>query len=251
MAERCTNCGAELPEDLTGRFCPTCGAEVTVAAAPGDDVPFEARERYGFLSALLQTWKEACFEPDRFFTKVGRAEGLGAPLLFYLLVSGVGVLSSLAQQLLMQSVTAFLPQQTAAQAEQARLSTLVVTIALFAAPVWIPLTLFLSAAIAHVCLWICGGANKSYNTTFRVLGYAAAPQIFALVPCIGGCVGSVWALVLEVIGLAKAHETDTWRSVLAILLPVVVCCGLAVAIWVAVLIPMFAKMGGLPGWPGM
>jgi len=35
----------------------------------------------------------------------------------------------------------------------------------------------------------------------------------------------VWAIVCYCIGLARAHETDTGRAVLAVLLPLIVCCG--------------------------
>jgi hypothetical protein len=31
--------------------------------------------------------------------------------------------------------------------------------------------------------------------------------------------------VLECIGLARAHETDTGKAVMAVLLPIIVCCG--------------------------
>ena len=35
----------------------------------------------------------------------------------------------------------------------------------------------------------------------------------------------VWNIVLECIGLARAHETDTGKAVMAVLLPIIVCCG--------------------------
>jgi hypothetical protein len=33
----------------------------------------------------------------------------------------------------------------------------------------------------------------------------------------------IWGLVLSIIGLTQAHRTDAWRSVLAVLLPGVLC----------------------------
>jgi hypothetical protein len=35
----------------------------------------------------------------------------------------------------------------------------------------------------------------------------------------------IWKIVLYCIGLARAHETDTGRAVLAVFLPLIVCCG--------------------------
>jgi hypothetical protein len=46
-----------------------------------------------------------------------------------------------------------------------------------------------------------------------------------MIPVCGGLIAAVWGLVVNCIGLARAHETDTGRAVLAVMLPVIVCCG--------------------------
>ncbi len=68
-----------------------------------------------------------------------------------------------------------------------------------------------------------GGANQGLVMTLRVVSYAQAPTLFGAIPLIGGCIGSVWVLVLNIIGLAAAHRTDTWRAALAVLAPLLVC----------------------------
>ena len=40
--------------------------------------------------------------------------------------------------------------------------------------------------------------------------------------------------VLYIIGLARAHETDTGRTTLAVLLPLIVCCGGLIALGIMV-----------------
>jgi hypothetical protein len=73
---------------------------------------------------------------------------------------------------------------------------------------------------------IVGGANHSFETTFRVLAFSqgsAGP--LQIIPICGGLISGVWALVCNCIGLARAHETDTGRAVLAVFLPLIVCCG--------------------------
>jgi hypothetical protein len=45
-----------------------------------------------------------------------------------------------------------------------------------------------------------------------------------LIPIIGTFVSIPWMAVAWIIGLARAHETDLWRAVMAILLPFVVGC---------------------------
>jgi hypothetical protein len=73
---------------------------------------------------------------------------------------------------------------------------------------------------------IVGGAKQSFETTLRVLCYAGgSANALQLVPICGGFLAGLAGLVLNCIGLARAHETDTWRAVVAILLPLVVCCG--------------------------
>jgi hypothetical protein len=106
-------------------------------------------------------------------------------------------------------------------------------------PIFLAVGTFIFAAITHLCLMIVGGANQSFETTFRVLCYAGgSANALQIVPFCGGILAGLASLVLNCIGLARAHETDTWRAVVAILLPLVVCCGSA--IFFAILIGAFA-----------
>ena len=110
-------------------------------------------------------------------------------------------------------------------------------------PVFLTIFLFIGAAIVHVCLMIVGGANQSYETTFRVLCYTVGstyPLIIA--PLCGGFIAGIWGLVLEIIGLARAHETDIGRAALAVFLPVIVCCGFGIVL--AIMIPALVHHGG-------
>ena len=93
-------------------------------------------------------------------------------------------------------------------------------------PLFIVIGLFIGSAIVHLCLMMVGGANQSFETTFRVLAFSqgsAGP--LQIIPVCGGVISGVWAVVCNCIGLARAHETDTGRAVLAIFLPLIVCCG--------------------------
>ena len=93
-------------------------------------------------------------------------------------------------------------------------------------PLFIVVCLFIWSALAHLCLMIVGGANQPFETTFRVLAFSqgsAGP--LQIIPLCGGLISGVWAIVCNCIGLARAHETDTGRAVLAVLLPMILCCG--------------------------
>lgn len=97
----------------------------------------------------------------------------------------------------------------------------------WAIPLW---GIIVSGLIVHLFLLIFGGAKQGLTMTLRVISYAYAPQIFVVVPLLGACVAAVWTLVLEIIGLASAHRTDTWRAALAVLLCIFlgICCFVAV-----------------------
>ena len=106
-------------------------------------------------------------------------------------------------------------------------------------PLFIVIGLFIGSAIVHLCLMIVGGANQSFETTFRVLTFShGSTGPLQIIPLCGGLISGVWALVCTCIGLARAHETDTGRAVLAVFLPLIICCGGGVLLAV-----MFGALG--------
>jgi hypothetical protein len=90
---------------------------------------------------------------------------------------------------------------------------------------------FIASGILHLCLMIVGAAKQSFETTFRVVcfGGGSADPIL-IIPICGGLIGGIWKIVLYCIGLARGHETDTGRAVLAVVLPLIICCGGAIAL---------------------
>jgi hypothetical protein len=78
-------------------------------------------------------------------------------------------------------------------------------------------------------LLILGGAERDFETTFAVVGYAQAPAVLGIVPFCGSFVAGIWSLVLYVVGLAEAHGIGRGKAAAAVLLPLVLvccCCGL-------------------------
>src|SRR4029453_7465015 len=109
-------------------------------------------------------------------------------------------------------------------------------------PLFIVFFLFIWSALAHLCLMIVGGANQPFETTFRVLAFThGSTGPLQIIPICGGVISLFWALVCFCIGLARAHETDTGRAVLAVFLPLIVCCGGLVTLF----------MFGVGAWTGL
>lgn len=92
--------------------------------------------------------------------------------------------------------------------------------------VMLTISLFVFSLILHGCLHLAGGANRPFETTFRVYAYVSgATSVFMILPVIGGFITIGWSLVCAVIGLKEAHETTMKKTAVAVLLPLVLCCG--------------------------
>jgi hypothetical protein len=63
-----------------------------------------------------------------------------------------------------------------------------------------------------------------------------------IVPVCGSLIVGIWGLVLYCIGLARTHETDTGRAVLAVLLPLILCCG---GLFLLIMLGAFGAMTAL------
>jgi hypothetical protein len=100
------------------------------------------------------------------------------------------------------------------------------------------LGLLIGTAIIHVCLMMVGGARHGFETTLRALAFAQGSTAWLnVIPCAGPLVLVVWVLVLEIIGIARAHETTAGKAALAIFLPMIVagiCVAAVIAIAVAI-----------------
>jgi hypothetical protein len=199
----------------------TSAAE-TPAARSG--LPWEHRQERGFLNAFIETLAMVLTKPDLAFRTMKTEGGLGEPLIYALIGGCVGGIVSLLLSLGLQSMGLFAGQRDAFTAMAGIGIGMIGLIVLV--PVFIVIGLFIGAAIVHLCLMIVGGANKSFETTFRVLAFSqGSTGPLQVIPVCGGLIAFVWALVVDCIGLARAHETSTGRAVLAVLLPLIVCCG--------------------------
>ena len=97
-------------------------------------------------------------------------------------------------------------------------------------PVFVIIGLFIASAILHVLLMIFGGANNGFEASFRVIAYTSgATTLFQLLPLCGWFIAFIWSIAVQIRGAQEIHETDNWRAVLAVLLPLVLCCGCFIA----------------------
>lgn len=193
------------------------------AAAVDGGLPWEHREQLGFFKAFFDTVILVLTKPAEAFGMMKKEGDLMGPMLFALIAGCAGTIIFLLFQIALQSI-GFMTGQNAMFGEGAFGLWVVWYILLI--PVLIIIGMFIVSGILHLCLMILGGAKKSFETTFRVVCFSSgSTSPLSMIPFCGGMIAAVWNLVVEIIGLARAHEIATGKAALAVLLPVVVCCG--------------------------
>jgi hypothetical protein len=193
----------------------------TVAGRTG--LPWEHRQERGFFNAFIETLTMVLTRPAEAFSVMKREGGLGEPLIYALIGGSVGAIVSFLFSLGFQSIGLFADKNNGLAAMTGMGIGFGMIIL---APLFIVIVLFIWSGLAHLCLMIFGGANQSFETTFRVFAFtqgSAGP--LQIIPLCGGLISGVWAIVCNCIGLARAQETDTGRAVLAVFSPLILCCG--------------------------
>src|SRR6478672_2684109 len=191
--------------------------------APRSGLPWDDRQQRGILRAFFDTLIMVLTKPTEAFAVMKREGGLGEPLLYAIIGGSVGgVIYFLYNFLLGAAHLLGSHENPMLQMMGGGIRPLFFIILV---PLFVAVGAFISAAIFHLCLMIVGGAKQPFETTFRVICFASGSVIpLMVIPLCGGLIAGVWDIVLRCIGLARAHETETGRAVLAVLLPVIVCC---------------------------
>ncbi|HOE09995.1 MAG TPA: YIP1 family protein [bacterium] len=182
---------------------------------------WERRSEIGFSGALFKTIGEVLFNPAEAFRSVPVRGDIGGPLLFAVLLGTVGTVFQAFYQVVWIGLS--LTEDFGVSDVGTRVTATIVMLVL--SPVMVAIGTFLFAAILHVFLFLLVGANRPFEASFKVIAYVGgATAIFDLIPVCGFLFILVWGTVCTIIGAKQAHKTDTWRAVLAVLLPMLFCC---------------------------
>jgi hypothetical protein len=216
-----------------GATPPPSAAPAPLVPAPGlaarSGLPWENRAGRGLVAAFVETLQMVLTRPGEAFTVMRREGGLGGPLVYGLIGGCLGAIVSFGFSFALQTM-GFAIGNRAPWGNYAVLGAGGLAF-LILAPIGVIVGLFIGSAIIHLCLMLVGGARHSYETTFRVLAFTqGSTGILQMIPICGGVIAGIWAIVVNCIGLARAHETETWRAVVAVFLPLIVCCGFAVCV---------------------
>jgi hypothetical protein len=203
---------------------PLATAAGVSAGSSGEGLPWEHCAQLGFFKAWFDTVSLLITKPSEAFTMMRPEGGLMDPLLFGLIGGSIGSIMAILYQLLIRSFGFGAGSNVFFDKFGLGSSSFIIVDLIFT-PVKVALGLFICGAIIHLCLMLFGGANRSFETTFRVFGYATgAAYLFCLVPACGGLVALVYLVVLTTTGVARAHQTTTGKALLAVLSPIILCC---------------------------
>ncbi|MEN3369480.1 MAG: hypothetical protein V7609_1623 [Verrucomicrobiota bacterium] len=211
---------------------PLAVSGVTSIPGAGAGLPWEHRQQVGFFKAFVETVSLLLTRPSEAFVMMKTEGGLVDPLLFGLIGGSAGAIVSFCFQFLMRGLPGFGSQSNPA-IEMFGMGWMIFFLLL--TPIGLALGIFIGSAILHLCLMLVGGANKSFETSFRVVCFSCgAAYLFSMIPICGGLITLIYNIVLEIIGVARAHETTTGKAVLAVFLPLVICCGVFIILGVLI-----------------
>ena len=213
------------------------------AAAPGSGLPWEHRQQLGLVKAWLDTVSLLISKPSEAFTMMRPEGGMTDPLLFGVIGGCAGAIVSILFQGVLQAIPGFGGANDFYHTIGVSQWAFFIIYAVLS-PLLVVLGLFVGGAILHLCLMLVGGANRSFETTFRVVCFAAgAANLFSMIPICGGYIAGIYQIVLNCIGLSRAHPTTTGKALMAIFLPLIVCC--VVCIVFGVVLGGFGAFSGL------
>jgi len=197
---------------------------------------WEDMENIGFFKAFFGTIGDVLFHPSSFFSRMPADRGMIHPLIFALLMGVLGGIFSLLYQFLaMNYLGRIFGTEGMGGFHVPMMIGWVIGL-----PILTVIGVFVGSAILHVCLMIVRGNRKGFEATFRVVAYAMSTQIFGIIPILGGVIGGIWALIIEIIGTRDAHGISTGRAALAVFLPILVLLALGLVL-AAVLIPIVLR----------
>ncbi len=59
--------------------------------------------------------------------------------------------------------------------------------------------------------------EATFGEMLRVIGFAYAPQMLGIVPCIGGIVGGIWSLIASYFAIKEGLDLDDTGTIVTIL----------------------------------
>ncbi len=158
----------------------------------------------GFIKQYYETAKQIITKPIDFFKAMPITGGYKEPLIFAVItavIMGIGL----------------------------TIVTLGIGfLAIIFAPIAVVISLFLAALLLLLCSKIVGGTG-TYEATLRVVAYSNVVNIIGWIPIVS-ILGSIYGLVLTVLGMREIHKLTTAKAVIAVAIAMAIVLLLVIAL---------------------
>jgi hypothetical protein len=235
-------------------YAPPEAGSTPTGGSSGARLPWEERDRLGFVEALIQTIRLIISDPADAFSRLRPDGDLTSPILFGLILSWIAIFLSQIWQLLFGGFYRSLFSQFGGFEDAFAapgIGGLVGTLVLW--PILFVIGLFIGAGILHLCFMLVSATSHSpsgFEGTLKVVAYSQTVGLASVVPLLGGFIMMVWGIYLEVIGAASVHRTTQGKALLGVLIPLLVCCfcGIVAAVFFGAMIAaLIAALAGNMG----
>jgi len=194
-------------------------------AVNSDALPWE--EPNAGLGTIFPTAARFLGNPSRAFRAMSLTVDLVRPIAYFVaFVLAGAILSQFWSVMLWDSLMGVIRNLVPPQFQSMlqRPSALQIAVGLVISPLVSMIVLFVWSGVVHLILMLLGGASAGFAGTLRTVCYARTADVATVVPIVGGLIGFVWRRVLEIIGLSEAHRTESWKTALAVVVPMLLCC---------------------------
>ncbi|MFH0778005.1 MAG: YIP1 family protein [Candidatus Eisenbacteria bacterium] len=198
---------------------------------------WERRDEHGVFRGLLDTVRGSLFNPEGFFRQMRPGGGYVDPLIYAIIFGSFSMIISIVWELVLTPLRSPFLDSGYTSEQIAQLTPAIYAVTAVLSPIVVTILMFVLAGILHAILFVLGGARHGYQGTFRTLCYTQGTGLWNAVPFLGTVVGSIWYVVILVVGLREAHETPTWKAVVTVLLPLVA--------WLVLFILVILMVAGL------
>lgn len=82
--------------------------------------------------------------------------------------------------------------------------------------VWAFIGWFLWALVTYFVGTSFFGGTATVDEMLRVIGFAQAPLLLSVIPCIGAVIGAIWALIAGFIAVRQGLDLDNMKALLTI-----------------------------------
>ena len=213
--------GGTTPPQITPS--PAFGA---TSAASRTGLPWEHRQQLGFVKAFFDTVMLVLSKPAEAFAIMKTEGGLVEPGIYAVIGGTAAKIVATLVFLPLHAIGFMANRESGALGMFGTGFGLILGLILW--PLWCAIGMFIGSGLIHLSLMLLGGAKKPFETTYRVVCFAfGSTYLLSIVPVCGAFAAAIYNLVLNCMGIARTHEIDTGKAVMAVLLPCLVCCALA------------------------